>query len=178
MTQPWTWGRVARDLPPAVGRALDAIGESDVTGIGPRGLLERPLTALFCSARCPGTAILKALDLAQTWRKSETAVISGFHSPVEQEVLRVLLEGATPLVICLGRSLERYRLSEVWSSAIKAERLLVLSPFRDLPRVTKELAERRNLFVGHLAGRIEIVHAEPGSKTEELRVRLAAVRSG
>ncbi len=164
----WTLERADTDMPPVVGRALDAIGETAVTGIGPRQLLNQPLTAIFCSARCPGTAILEALNLAQAWRKAGVAVVSGFHSPVEQESLRVLLDGDTPIVVCLARSAERYRVPQGWSNAVRAGRLLVLTPFQNRPRVTTELAERRNLFVGQLASRIKIVHAEPGGKTEQL----------
>lgn len=170
----WTLERADPDLPPVVGQALGAIGEIAVTGIGPRRLLDQPLTAIFCSARCPGAAILEALNLAQAWRKAGVAVVSGFHSPVEQESLRVLLDGESPIVVCLARSAERYRVPQGWRNAVRAGRLLVLSPFQNWPRVTTELAERRNLFVGHLTSRIKIVHAEPGSKTERLNHILEA----
>lgn len=168
----WSIVRGDPGIPQSVGSALDVIGESVLTGIGAPELMQAALTALFCSSRCPGSAILRALELAQTWRKLDTTVISGFHSPVEQETLKVLLDGASPIVICLARSLERYRVPGVWTAAIQRNRLLVLSPFRDRPRVTRELAERRNLFIAHLADRIEIVHADPGSKTEALRSRI------
>jgi predicted Rossmann fold nucleotide-binding protein DprA/Smf involved in DNA uptake len=44
-------------------------------------LLQRPLTAIFCSRKCPGDAVLKAYDLACGLRDNETPVISGFHTP-------------------------------------------------------------------------------------------------
>lgn len=164
----WTLARADAGLPSVVGQALDAIGEVAVMGTGPRQLLNQPLTAIFCSARCPGAAILEALNLAQGWSKAGVAVVSGFHSPVEQECMRVLLDADSPVVVCLARSAERYRVPQGWSNAVKAGRLLVLSPFQNRPRVTAELAERRNLFVAHLASHIHIVHAEPDSKTERL----------
>jgi predicted Rossmann fold nucleotide-binding protein DprA/Smf involved in DNA uptake len=36
----------------------------DLTALGNLDLLFRPMTALFCSARCPGNVILRAYDQA------------------------------------------------------------------------------------------------------------------
>lgn len=36
--------------------------------VGNLGLLDEPLTALFCSQRCPGDLILKTYDLARAMR--------------------------------------------------------------------------------------------------------------
>jgi hypothetical protein len=58
------------------------------------------MTALFCSARCPGSVILRAYDQAAQWRDTGHCVISGFHSPVEKECLRILLRGEPPFTIC------------------------------------------------------------------------------
>ena len=69
-------------------------------------LLAQPLLALFGSNQCPARLILQTHDLAQSLRQSGTALIGGFHTPVEQEALTVLLRGPSPLVICPARSLE------------------------------------------------------------------------
>jgi len=61
--------------------------------------------ALFCSRKYPGNLILKAYDLARSLRDAGTTVISGFHTPVEKECLRILLRGAQPLIICPARSI-------------------------------------------------------------------------
>jgi len=166
--KPWMIGESDRELPMRLERAMDAIQETSITGIGNRALLDLPLTALFCSSRCPGSAILLAMDRAQRWSSLGTAVVSGFHSPVERECLNILLAGKSPLIVCLARSLEKYRLPTAWRSAVAADRLLVLSPFRNQVRVTSALAERRNLFVAGLAAEIDVIYSEPGSKTEKL----------
>ena len=51
---------------------------------GNRSLLDQPLTALFCSSRCPGDLILQAYDAAQALRDAGVAVIGGFHTPIEK----------------------------------------------------------------------------------------------
>ena len=71
--------------------------------LGNLDLLRLPLTALFCSRKCPGDAILKAYDLAQELREKEIPVIGGFHTPVEKDMLEILLRGKGPVVICPAR---------------------------------------------------------------------------
>ena len=68
------------------------------------------LWALFCSSKCPGEIILKTHDSAQEFRKAGTPTIGGYHSPVEQECLRVLLRGSQPILLCPARSIENMRL--------------------------------------------------------------------
>lgn len=75
--------------------------------LGNREIMDMPLTAFFCSVRCPGNLILKAYDLAQKWRDENRPVIGGFHSPVEREVLRILLRSTVPVCIVLARSLPK-----------------------------------------------------------------------
>ncbi len=136
-----------------------------------RGLL----LAFFCSTKAPAGLILTTHDLAQGWRHSDVTVISGFHTPVEQEALTVLLRGPAPLILCPARSLERMRIKADWRPALEAGRLLLMSPFpSSIRRATKETALARNRFVAGLADRVIIAHAAPGSKTEALADDLLA----
>lgn len=66
--------------------------------VGDPKLLDSQKIALFCSIRCPGDLILAAYDYAKKLRDAGTAVISGFHSPVEKECLRILLRGTQPII--------------------------------------------------------------------------------
>ena len=52
---------------------------------GNLSLLDEPLTALFCSNRCPGDLILKTYDLARAMRDAGVLVIGGFQTPMERE---------------------------------------------------------------------------------------------
>ncbi|MBA3707606.1 MAG: hypothetical protein H0W83_02155, partial [Planctomycetes bacterium] len=62
------------------------------------------------------------------------AVIGGFHSPMEQECLALLLKGRQPIVICPARGIDEMRLAIAWREAISAGRLLVISPFEPKDR--------------------------------------------
>ena len=142
-----------------------AIGNTDLLP-GPNTTLNGDLWALFCSNKCPGEIILKAHDLAQKFRASAIPTISGYHSPVEKECLRVLLRGSQPILFCRARSIENMRMESAWKDALAEERLLILSIFES-KRSTAALASQRNAFVAALADKICIAHAAEDSKTLE-----------
>ena len=137
-------------------------------------LLEQPLTALFCSNRCPGALILKLYDLARAMRDAGVPVIGGFQTPMEKECLRLLLRGSQPVVVCPARGTDNMRIPRDWHTALDEDRLLVLSPFPSTRRrPTAELAAQRNDLVADLAGQVFIAYAAPGSKTEAFARKLA-----
>jgi len=151
------------------------LGEQAPKSIALRGNLgiwlrrDTPLLALFCSAKALGSIILQIHDLAQQWRTGGVTVISGFHSPVEQECLAVLLRGPQPVIVCPARGLARMRLKREYKAPIAAGRLLLMSPFEEkVRRMTADTALTRNRFVAALADTVLIAHAQPGSKTEQL----------
>lgn len=130
-------------------------------------LLALPKTALFCSARCPGSAILTAYDQAAKWRDQGRCVISGFHSPVEQECLRILLRGTQPIIICLARALYS-KIPPEWKKPFADNRLLILSAFPSEKRVTADLAQRRNEIVAALADEVYFACIAPGGHIAQL----------
>ena len=141
--------------------------------IGNRALLDVPMLGLLCSRQCTGDAIVRLYDLARALRDAGVTIVSGFHSPMEQECLNLLLRGTQPIVVCPARSLERPRLPKAWQTPIEQGRLLVLSPFPpEATRTTQKLTEARNLFVAELATALFIAHAAPGSKTETIQQTL------
>ena len=141
---------------------------------GQNATLNGDLWALFCSSKCPGEIILKAHDLAQKFREIGIPTIGGYHSPVEQECLRVLLRGSQPILLCPARSIENMRLKPAWKDALSDERLLILSIFESKDRSTAALANQRNAFVAALADKICIAHAAADSKILEFAQRVLA----
>lgn len=140
-----------------------------VTGVGDVGLLRRARLAFFCSTRCPGSLILRTYDLAQLLRQSVLAVVGGFHTPMEQECLAVLLRGPEPVLLCPARSVERFRLPAEHREPLRQGRLLILSGFGEgESRITTETAATRNRFVAALADAVFVAHAASGGRTEEV----------
>jgi predicted Rossmann fold nucleotide-binding protein DprA/Smf involved in DNA uptake len=160
---------IAADHPKYPSRLRQHLGADvppELTALGNLDLLSRPMTALFCSARCPGRVILPAYDQAAKWRDEGHCVISGFHSPVEKECLCILLRGSQPIIICPARALPK-RMPQEWIQPLNNGRLLILSLFGEGERrVTAELASRRNELVAALADNVFVAHATPGGRLE------------
>ncbi len=137
--------------------------------IGNPEILTLSKTALFCSGRCPGDAILAAYDQAQQWRDEGRCVISGFHSAIERECLNILLRGLQPVVICPARSIENMRVPGIWRPAVAEGRVLILSMFSASERrMTVKLSTQRNQIVAALADEIYFIHITPGGRSAQL----------
>ncbi len=127
------------------------------------------LTAFFCSQSCPGDIILRTQDWANARTPASAPVISGFHTAIERDVLRILLRNKVPLIYCLARSLKGARLPAAVRSAQKAGHAEIISPFpATQKRTTAASAEQRNRHILTLTDNILIAHASEGGKTESL----------
>ena len=127
------------------------------------------ITALFSSRNCPGTLLLPTMDMATILRDNDQTVISGFHSPLEQECLQILLRGSQPIIICPARSIHTMRVVASWKQPIKDNRILVLSQFsKEKQRIIETLSRERNQLVAALADEILIIYAPQASKISTL----------
>ena len=156
------------DCPENIKRYVEVHAPVIITAKGNLEILQRKKLAIFCSVKCPGTLILQTYDLMQALRETGMAIVSGFHSPVEQECLHILLPGLQPLIICPARGIEKMRLTPAYKKLLSAGRLLLLSPFAEKHRrVSAQNSLLRNRFVCAIADEIFIPYAAPGSKTEK-----------
>lgn len=136
--------------------------------IGDLGLLDRQKIGLFCSVKCPGSLILQTYDLMQELKNADVAVVSGFHSPMEQECLNILMRGQAAIVKCYARSIARLRIPSEYRKALDGGRLLLISPFDEKqPKTAKHTSRYRNKFVAALSDIVFVAHASPGGKTEK-----------
>ena len=146
----------------------------EVTWRGNPEMLREPLTAVFCSNRCPRNLILKTYDLARAMRDVRVPVIGSFQTPMEKECLRLLLRGEQPVVLCPARGIQNMRVPRDWRAGLNASRLLILSRFPSTcKRPTAKLAAQRNDLAAALARQVFITHAAAGGKTEAFARRLA-----
>ena len=132
------------------------------TGLGAPQLLDQPLTAFFASRQCPGAAIRAAMDWALAQASARRAVVGGFHSPLEQSVLRLLLEAHSPVVAVVARPVGDARLKPEWEAAIVGGSMAVVSCSTQAKRLTSTEALERNELAARLAERIVIAHASAG----------------
>jgi predicted Rossmann fold nucleotide-binding protein DprA/Smf involved in DNA uptake len=139
-----------------------------VTGLGQPDLLALPMTAFFASRQCPGTAIRAAMDWALQQARAKSVVISGFHSPLEQSVLTMLLQARSPVVAVLARPVHGAKLPPAWAEPLAQGRMVVVSSATAAKRLTSEAAALRNTQVVQLATTIVVAHASPGRSLADL----------
>ena len=138
--------------------------DQSVAAIGNADLLNRSKTGLLCSRKCPADKILEAYDQFKTWAADpEITVVSGFHSPVEKECLRQLLNGAASIILCPAREIEHLKVSKDWKSALAEDRMLILSLFKGKRADTRTI-DRRNRLVADLADELYIPYAALGGR--------------
>ncbi len=143
-------------------------GDLLYAGRGAQGLLSEPLTAFFASRQCPGAAIRAAMAWALDQARSRQPVVSGFHSPLEQSVLTVLLQARCPVAAVLARPVAGARLPPEWAEPLAQGRMAVVSAAARSGRLTEALAAQRNEWVAALASQIVVAHASPGGRLAAL----------
>lgn len=165
----------AREYPEALIDRLGAGAPDALHLLGSAEILDRPLTALFCSERVAADLVLPALELSISVRRRGESLISGFHSMVERECLRLLLNGPRPLVACLARGTRGIRLQRGWRQAVESGRMLVMSGCEPgVRRPSARSAEARNRMVAALAERVFFVGTSPGGRLHRLAREVAA----
>lgn len=140
-----------------------------VRAIGNLDIMKQKKLALFCSVRCPGNIIIQTYDYMKALRDAGITVISGFHSPVEKECLKILLRGMQPVIVCPARSLENMRIRPELKKPLEDGRLLFLSPFQQNEnRISIQRSNIRNHFITSIADEILVTYAAPGGNLEKL----------
>lgn len=163
-----------RTYPDLLIQRLGADAPKSISVVGSPTLLSTPMTAFLCSKETPGATILKAFDQAAAWRDSGRCVISGFHSPLEQQCLDILLRGKQPIVMALARGVGALRLPAAQRNALDEGHLTVVSPFPETEkRATADLARQRNRFVAALADEVVFAFVSPGGSLSLLADELA-----
>ena len=98
------------------------------------------------------------------WVKADRVIVSGFHSPLEQQVLRSALRRKGRVVKVLARGMADYRPTPEEREPLSSGRMLVLSAFAPIvTSTTRETALARNRLVLALATESVIPHVAVGS---------------
>ena len=108
------------------------------------------------------------MDWTLQQAKTQHAVISGFHSPLEQSVLTVLLQAHSPVVAVLARPMRGSKLPPAWAEPLAQGRMAVVSSATLAKRLTREAAAARNAQIAQLAASIVVAHASPDGSLANL----------
>lgn len=151
-------------LPATLRSQLGADAPEQLASVGNVALLDEPLIGFVSSRECPGHVLLETLDRVPEWVKAGRVIVSGFQSPLEQQVLRSLLRRSGRAVKVLARGMTDYRPTPEEREPLNSGRMLVVSAFAPtVTRTTRETALTRNRLVLALAAEVVIPHVTDGS---------------
>lgn len=119
--------------------------------LGNKTLLDRWKIGFLASRKISTSTILPTLDWAVAISKrADVAVVSGFHSRLEKDVLKFLLQGKCGIIVVLARGMYR-QLPKLYEAAMNENRLLVIALEKEtITRVSEYTAHRRNKYVERL----------------------------
>lgn len=128
--------------------------------LGNKELLNRWKIGFLASRKIPTSAILPTLDWAvEISKQTDVAVVSGFHSRLEKDVLKFLLQGKCGIIVVLARGMYR-KLPKIFDVAMKENRLLIISLEKEtVTRVSERTAHKRNKYVEKLADELRQIYS-------------------
>lgn len=129
--------------------------------LGNQVLLNEYKLGFLCSSRVSSRAILPCYDWA-TSLPPDSVVVSGFHSPIERDVLQLLLDGGHSVIVVLARRLYATLPTE-WQEAYDAGRMLIISTAPEATRVSKPAAALRNEYIARQAEHLVFGYIQEGS---------------
>ena len=125
---------------------------NEPTYLGNKELLHKRKVGFLASRKISTLSVLPTLDWAmQVSKQEDIAVVSGFHSRLEKDVLKILLQGKCGIVVVLARGMYR-KIPQLYEEAMQANRILFISYEKDtITRVSEVSAHKRNRFVMELS---------------------------
>ena len=126
--------------------------------LGSKQLLNLHKIGFIASRHASTLDVIPTLDWAVEISKSmDVAVVSGFQSPLEKDVLKFLLRGACPIIIVLARGMYR-KLPDALQTPMDQQRILVISNEPDtITRVSEITAHKRNEYVKSISDEMKII---------------------
>ena len=107
----------------------------------------------------------------------DVSFVGGWHSPLEEEALRIVLAQEASIIFCVPKSLDRFVPSiELGSRVSQGQALLLTHCSPRAKRITRDASMRRNQLVVELAKAILILSAPEGSAS--LNLATSALRQG
>jgi predicted Rossmann fold nucleotide-binding protein DprA/Smf involved in DNA uptake len=140
-------------------------------GVGNAELLKCPLLAVIASRSCPGNVLLQTVELVPEWVRAGKVIASGFHSPLEQQVLRSALRRNGRVVKFLARGMGSARFTQEENDATTAGNMLIVTAFPpEVKRTTRASSLERNRFVLAIADERCVPWIDQDSPLREMTV--------
>lgn len=126
------------------------------TYLGNKELLKMKKVGFLASRKISTLSILPTLDWAmQVFKQKDIAIVSGFHSKMERDVLKILLQGECGIIVVLARGMYR-KLPKQYEVAMLQNRLLIISYEKEsVTRVSEATAHKRNDYVREIVDEMQ-----------------------
>lgn len=124
--------------------------------LGNKEILKMIKVGFLASRKISTLSILPTLDWAmQVCKQKDIAIVSGFHSKMERDVLKILLQGECGIIVVLARGMYR-NLPKQYKAAMLQNRLLIISYEKEsVIRVSEATAHKRNNYVREIADEMQ-----------------------
>lgn len=119
--------------------------------LGNTSLLDQKKIGYFASSKIASLSVLPTLDwAAEVAKHDDVAIVSGFHSKMEREVLDFLLRGKCGIVCVLARSIYK-KIPDKFSEAYNVGRVLFIVPFKTAAiRASRQNCQQRNEYIASI----------------------------
>ena len=126
------------------------------TYLGNKELLKMKKVGFLASRMISTLSILPTLDWAmRVCKQKDIAIVSGFHSKMERDVLKILLQGECGIIVVLARGMYR-NLPKQYEVAMLQNRLLIISHEKEsVTRVSEATAHKRNDYVREIVDEMQ-----------------------
>ncbi|MGH7824802.1 MAG: DNA-processing protein DprA [Candidatus Binatia bacterium] len=141
-----------------------------VWGVGNPAILSGRLLGIISARQIDSDLALKSSQVINSLVSlKEMSFVSGWHAPLEEEALRILLGREASLVFCLSKSLSRFiPPAELGNRVETGQALLLTHCSPKAGRISRDASIRRNQLVAALANALLALSAPVGSATLKL----------
>ena len=124
--------------------------------LGNKELLKMRKVGFLASRKISTLSILPTLDWAmKVSKQKDITIVSGFHSKMERDVLKILFQGECGIIVVLARGMFR-KLPKQYEVAMLQNRLLIISHEKEsVTRVSEATAHKRNDYVREIVDEMQ-----------------------
>lgn len=132
--------------------------------LGNRSLLERRKIGYFASGTIASLSVLPTLDWAsEVAKRDDVAIVSGFHSKMEREVLDILLKGQCGIICVLARPIYKV-IPDKYRNAFAQNRVLFISHNSAKSTTpSRHLCRQRNEYIASISDELVFSSLTPQS---------------
>lgn len=132
-------------------------------------LLDSKRIGYFASSKIATISVLPTLDWAtEMAKRDEIAIVSGFHSKMEREVLEILLKGRCGIICVLARPIYKV-IPAKFRDAYAEDRVLFISHNTSKSTMTsRHLCQKRNEYIASISDELVFTSLTPESSLYHL----------